>query len=320
MSATFPAAAPHMVLSHGAIPAERVPLLICGMFTPSYGAVAERLVRSLQALDLAYTLFEVPTVHNSISLKGSSDPVYTKANFIWHALERSHCPVLYLDVDCVVMRSPELIQRAVDRGHDFAILNWLAQDQNEAYVPIAAGAAAAGMSALPRYYQQSYHVDRATEEQLLCSGAVQLWNRTPASQALLAAWFGTILAQPTVSDDECLDFTFNNPSGSWRSALRHYWLPKSYARYPWWIFDEPVIDHPDIPYQGTERAQLSDPAGRKQYYPERAGPRTSAPFIPRDCVIDTQTGNIFRREAAQLVPTGKRWTQKLWPLTQPLPW
>ncbi len=314
----FPAAAPHMALRYGALPPIGASVLVCGMFTSPYWELAERLLRSLQAFDVPHALFEVPAVHDSISLKGSGDPVYTKANFIWHVLQQVSCPVLYLDVDCVVTRAPELIDRIAAAGHDFAIFNWLAQEKNDAYVPVAfADAPAAGA---PRYYQRSYSVDFATDQQLLCSGAAQFWRKTPAVAGLLGAWFATILAQPRVADDECLDFAFNNPSGEWHAALRPFWLPKAYARYPWWIFDEPVIDHPDIPFQGDGRTSLSDGQGRKHYYPERAAARKEPPYIPRDCVIDTRTGGILRQEAEQLVPTGERWTKGIWPLTQALPW
>jgi hypothetical protein len=320
MNSDLPAAPPNMTLRYGSVPPVAASALICGMFTPSYRELAERLVRSLRAFELPHAIFEVPAVHDSISLKGSADPVYTKANFIWHVLERTACPVLYLDVDCVVTRPPELIGRIAAAGHDFAIFNWLAQEQNDAYVPAPVPEAPGEPPAAPRYYQPSYHVDYATEQQLLCSGAAQFWRKTPAAVGLLGAWFATIRAQPRVADDECLDFAFNNPSGDWRTALRPFWLPKAYARYPWWIFDEPVIDHPDIPFQGDGRAALRDEAGRKHYYPERAAARKEAPFIPRDCVIDTKTGDILRRQAEQLVPTGERWTKGIWPLTQPLPW
>jgi len=308
-----------MSLRYGSVAPVSAPALICGMFTPSHRELAERLVRSLRAFELPHAIFEVPTVHDSISLKGRPDPVYTKANFIGYVLAQAPCPVLYLDVDCVVMHSPELIGRIAAAGHDFAIFNWLAQAQNDAYVPAPVPEAPGEVLTAPRYYQPSYHVDYATDQQLLCSGATQFWRKTPAAFGLLGAWFATILAQPRVADDECLDFAFNNPGGGWRAALRPFWLPKAYARYPWWIFDEPVIDHPDIPFQGDGRAVLADASGRKHYYPERASPRQEAPFIPRDCVIDTQTGNLLRRQGEHLVPTAERWTKGIWPLRS-IPW
>jgi hypothetical protein len=317
MSAEFPAAAPRMTLRYGSIPDGHDAPLICGMFTPSYALLAERLVGSLLPLGLPHAIFEVPTVHRSISPRGSDDPSYTKANFLWHVLGLANRAVLYLDVDCVVRRRPELVARLVAGGHDLATVNWLGPDRNDAYVPALLADNLRAPAALPRYYQHSYHVDFVTDEQLLCSGAVQLWGNTAAARGLLAAWFATIVVHPGVPDDECMNFTFNNPVGSWRAALRPSWLPKSYARYPWWIFDEPIIDHPDIPYQGAWN-DVADPAARRSFYPERAAVRTTVPFIPRDCVIDVRTGEIFQLKHQQLAPAGRRWQQGIWPLAQPL--
>ena len=316
MSAALPLAAPHMRLRYGSLSGAREAPLICGMFTPDYAALAERLVDSLQRLALAHAIFEVPTVHRSISSRGSEDPTYTKANFLWHVLTSIRGTVLYLDVDCVVRKTPELIARLACDGHDLATVNWLGPDRNDAYVPAPLPGNAEPDGAPPRYYQHAYHVDAVTDEQLLCSGAVQLWGDTEAARGLLQAWFSTIMAHPGVPDDECMNFTFNNPVGRWRAALRPYWLPKSYARYPWWIFDEPIIDHPDIPYQGAWR-DVADPLGRRSFYPERAPTRTTAPFIPRDCVIDVQTGALFQLDRQRLVPTGQCWTRPIWPLSQP---
>jgi hypothetical protein len=315
MSAMLPVAAPRLELRYGSLPGPEGPPSICAMFTPSYVSAAERLAHSLRDLSLAHALFEVPSVHRSISLHGSDDLTYTKANIMCRLLELTKRPVLYVDVDCVVRRHPELLFRLLQRGCDFAIRNWLSADPNDAYVPAHIAENADGASEPPRYYRHGYHVDYVGDEQLLCSGAVQLWGNTPAARGLLAAWFATIAAHPGVPDDECLNFTFNNPEG-WRAALQPSWLPPSYARYPWWIFDEPVIDHPDIPYQGAQRP-VRDPNGRRHFYPERSGVRTPAPHIPRDCVIDVRTGELLRFEQSQWRPVGQRWTRGVWPLTRP---
>jgi hypothetical protein len=317
VSEGFPLPAPRMTLRHGSPSRGHEAPLICGMFTPDYAALAARLVDSLQRLGLPHAIFEVPMVHRSISLKGSDDPTYTKANFLWHLLASTGRTVLYLDADVVVRKTPELVLRLAHSGHDLATVNWLGFDRNDAYVPSPHPANANANGAPPRYYQHAYHVDAMTDEQLLCSGAVQLWGNTDAARGLLHSWFATIVAHPGVGDDECMNFTFNNPTGPWRALLRPYWLPKSYVRYPWWIFDEPIIDHPDVPYQGTW-SDVVDPLGRRSFYPERAAVRTLEPFIPRDCVIDVQTGALFRLDEEQLVATGQRWPGPIWPLSQPL--
>jgi hypothetical protein len=303
-----------MTLRYGSLSRDGDMPLICAMFTPDYAVLAERLVGSLHRLGLAHALFEVPTVHRSISPRGSDDLTYTKANFLWHLLESTRSTLLYLDADCVVRRTPELIRHLTRAGHDLATVNWLGAERNDAYVPAWLPESTQPSDTPPRYYQHGFHVDAVSEEQLMCSGAVQLWGCTDAARGLLSAWFATVAAHPQVPDDESLNFAFNNPEGEWRAALRPFWLPKSYARYPWWIFDEPIIDHPDVPYQGETR-DLEDARGRRGFYPERAAVRTTEPFIPRDCVIDAETGALFRLDGEQLMPIGRFCHLPVWPLT-----
>jgi hypothetical protein len=300
-----------MVLRFGAMPAGDEPLVIAGMFTPSHIHTAERLVRSLRNLKLPHVIYEVPTIHRSISRKGSDDPVYAKSNFIWHVRELARRPVLYLDVDTVFRRSPKLIFELLQGGCDFAILNWMAQDNNDAYVPVPVTPAAGKKPPERRFFQFSHHINLSAQDQLICSGAAQLWGRSDAATALLSGWFETIVAQPGVPDDHCLDFAFNNRVGGWDGTLRPAWLPKSYARYAWWIFDEPVIDHPDFPADASGWAEIADPAGRLRLYTERATIRNVPPRIPRDCIIDTETGEVLRLQNQKYARIG-RIAQKLW--------
>lgn len=309
MSDQFPAIAPNMILRYGAIPKGNESFVICGMFTPSHDHFAKRLVASLSRLNLPHALFEVPAVHRSISTRGTSDPTYTKANFIWHVLELAKRPVLYLDVDCVIRQPPDLIYKLINDGHDFAILNWLALDSTDAYYPMVETLNDGNEATSDRYFMYSHHLNWATQEQLICSGAVHVWGRTSASAALLGGWHSTILTGPRVADDKCLDFAFNNQIGGWRNDLRPFWLPKPYARYAWWIFDEPIIDHPEIPNSG-DWAEIQDNTGRMGFYPERAAIRTTQPLVPRDCVIDTKTGLLLTNNQ-QMTVIG-RLTQKLW--------
>ena len=81
-------------------------------------------------------LQEVPTIHNSISASGSSDLRYTKANFIHSLLSRYGQPILYVDADCVFRSYPALIDEFLTGGTDFAIFNWAADPDNEAFFPI----------------------------------------------------------------------------------------------------------------------------------------------------------------------------------------
>jgi hypothetical protein len=311
MTTAFPAPPPNMTLHFGAMPSAGDPMLIVGMFTASHVATAQRLLASLRRFSLPHALFEVPIVHRSISPKGTPDLTYTKANFIWHAIQMVERPVLYLDVDTVIRHKPELIFRLIAEGHDFAILNWLAQDNNDAYMPVVLDPARGSKNPQTRFFRYSHHIDLLSNDQMVCSGAVELWGPTPAAAALLAGWHETIHAQPGVPDDQCLDFAFNNRIGGWQKTLRPYWLPKPYARYAWWIFDEPIIDHPDFPYSGTGQPEINDPSGRQRLYVDRAALRRTPPRIPRDCIIDTKTGELLRIQNKSLVPFGRA-PQKIW--------
>ena len=112
--------------------------LVASMYTASYADRAERLRASCEELELPYVLQEVPTIHNSISASGSSDPRYTKANFIHSLLSRYGQPILYVDADCVFRSYPTLIDEFLAGGTDFAIFNWAADPDNEAFFPIDA--------------------------------------------------------------------------------------------------------------------------------------------------------------------------------------
>jgi len=214
----------------------------------------------------------------------------------------SQRPVLYLDVDCVVRSAPKLIQRLIKGENDFAIMNWLAQDNTEAYVPIEIQYATGEKIRSDRFFQFSYSIGHEAQDQLICSGAVQFWCPTPAAENLLARWHATIIANPGVPDDKCLDFALNNPSGDLPMQLKPFWLPKAYARYAYWIFDEPVIDHPEFPSSGDDGAKLSESDGRKWFYPERARPKTEFPRIPRDCLVDVKMRQIVRYDGSHLTP------------------
>lgn len=311
MTTSFPAAVPEMTLRYGALPNSSDPVLVVGMFTASHVGTAQRLLASLRQFNLAHALFEVPTVHQSISPKGTPDRTYTKANFIWHAIELAKRPVLYLDIDTVIRRPPELILDLITKGHDFAILNWLTQDNNEAYVPLELNQAQNTKNSKNRFFRYSHQINLRSTDQMVCSGAVQLWGPTQAATALLAGWYETITEQPGVPDDQCLDFAFNNRVGGWETALQPYWLPKSYARYAWWIFDEPIIDHPEFPYSGANLPQIDESSGRQRLYVERTAQSQAPTRIPRDCIIDTKTGELrqFRNQA--LAPVG-RIPKKIW--------
>jgi len=112
---------------------------------------------------------------------------------------------------------------------------------------------------------------------------------------LLNAWFQTIQEFPGAPDDHCLDRAFNirRPMGrDWRWA----WLDKAYARYLWWIYVRPVIDHPQFPEKGDPAAAkiMGTADNSLRWNKERAELRTEGRLFPRDAIIDAEQRLILR--------------------------
>jgi len=210
------------------------PFIVCAMFTPDYRQRAELLAASLDRFQLAHAMFEVPQVHRSISPKGDGDLSVSKPRFIRFVLERFRKPVLYVDADMIFRKAPRKIAGLAKKKCDFAIYNWLADEMNDAWRPEPG-------TPLWKFF---FSVDLASQTQLMASGAVQLWNGTPAAFTLLADWELALRDHPRSEDDHCLDFAYNHGD---RTGLKPAWLPKSYCRYAFWIYADPVIDHPQFP-------------------------------------------------------------------------
>lgn len=259
----------------------KAPFVVCAMFTPGYRLKAERLAASLERLGLAHALFETPQIHRSISGRGSDDIAFAKPRFITDMLKRFGKPVLYADADVVFRQSPTLIGTLCADNIDFAIYNWLADAENDAWMP-------AGESGLWKFY---FAMDALSDSQLAASGAVQFWNDTKPAQALLAGWEAALTGFPGVQDDHCLDFAFNHAG----AGLRASWLPKEYARYAFWPYVDPMIDHPDFPQpQGGQFAAL----GMKRVDAAKITmpARKRHPF-PRDALIDTAKNLLVTPQA-----------------------
>ncbi|HMK86871.1 MAG TPA: hypothetical protein VK437_13010 [Steroidobacteraceae bacterium] len=273
--------------------AERLRYVIGAMMTANHADYGERLAASCRAHSLPLALFELPAVHRSISRNGSGDLRCTKANFANFLLHRYGCPVLYVDVDCRIVQHPERIERLIAERVDFAIFNWLAEEHTEAYVPVSVPYwdGVARRVSQDRFYQFSHSIDFASETQLLCSGLVQWYANTEAARGLLARWQEVIERSPGSADDKCLDFAFNNhPSG----AMKVHWLEKRYARYAWWIYERPVIDHPQQPYSGEGFVPIEEMDGRRRVYVESLERRQVPYVFPKDCLIDTETRKLYR--------------------------
>jgi hypothetical protein len=200
-----------------------IDFVVAAMFTASVRDRADRLKASLESTILNYVLYQVPSVHRSISANGSDDIALCKPNFIHRILEEMRRSVLYLDADTV-------------------IYNWYADPATDRYKPLRAEYD--GVETNNRFYKFSLAVDMFDPNQLVCSGAVQYYANTAGARNLLRSWLAAIHRYPDVADDESLDATFNFPT---TAPVTTAWLEKEYCRYPWWIHIRPVIDHPDGP-------------------------------------------------------------------------
>jgi hypothetical protein len=231
------------------------------MYTEHYAALANRLAKSLIAQNLPFAIYQVPTVHNSISAKGSTDLTYTKSQFIRSIMEKTKKNVVYIDCDCQIKKFPSLLFE-IQNHTDLAIFNWLSEEENNAYTPINPDHEENNI------YRNSHSINYTSKSQLICSGAVQLWSNKNSSFKLLELWQDTIEKNPGSADDCCLDYAFNNLNLKLdgNNIIKPYWLPKSYARYAWWIFTEPVIDHPQIPNMSTNWVEVKGANGEKRFY------------------------------------------------------
>jgi hypothetical protein len=297
---------------------ERPLFLVASMYTPSYRGLAERLAASLSRFGLPFALFEVSTVHRSISASGTADDAYTKANFVRFLLDTHGVPVLYLDCDCVVRSEPRLIRGLIEAGTEFAIYNWLADEHTDAFAPVKVlGADGEVVKPVERFFRFAQSVDAFSPTQLMCSGATQFYANTAASRALLDAWAAVIDAHPGVPDDPCLDvaFNFRLPAAQQPKSA---WLDKSYARYLYWIYARPVIDHPQFPAgRRPETAPCTPLPPGPRYRTEFAETRCDARLLPRDCLIDTQLKRLLRSQASRLQP-GRMEAVDIGPLLQEL--
>jgi len=277
------------------------PFLVGAMFTAGYAGKAERLAASCARFSLPHALHEVPTVHRSLSVNGSDDLRFTKANFVHHLLRTHNKPVLYLDADCEFISQPVLITELVKSRCDFAIYNWLADEYTDRFRPL-------NLDDPPyRYFCYAGSRDPYSTTQLMAAGLTQFYRNSLAARALLSRWHRTVAQFPGCGDDNCLNYTYNNlGKRDWlRWVLRSRWLPKEYARCMFWIYVEPVINHSDMPSRGSKFTPLQGVGGRKEVYWSVMENREVRLLFPRDCIIDTQEGMLCKLVDGNLIPIEK---------------
>jgi hypothetical protein len=248
----------------------------CAIFTPGYRDKAERLAESLKAFGIGHAIYETPIVHRSISPNGGDQIEASKPQFISKMLDEHTRPILYLDADVVVRDNPELINSLCKQGVDFATYNWLADSQNDTWHP---------HPRLRHLWKFFFTVNVASHTQLATSGAVQLWNQSTNMRGLLADWKAMLMRYPRAQDDQALDAAHN------RRPVKAFWLPKSYARYAFWLYEKPVLDHPGFPQQ-NDNGHFQDLGMDRFNRAETSTYTNEQPPFPRDVILDVVAGTM----------------------------
>jgi hypothetical protein len=292
-------------------PRRDLPFVVASMFTANVRPLADRLKFSLEKLQLNFVLYEVPTIHCSISTKGTDDITFCKPNFIRFVLSEHHSPILYVDADVVFRRMPDKVLEFVTQRIDFAAYNWLADAATDAYMPQTV--ACNGVSFSNRFYGFSHSVDDLDPAQLIVSGAVQYY--ASGADPLLRHWLETINRFPRVMDDQVLDYTYNFVLR--KRTLRTSWLPKGYCRYPWWIHVQPVLDHPEFPTIPDPTRTFKFASGIERFNLESTRVCRSAGPFPRDCLIDTYEKCLIRTDRGGAPVAVHRFATELWINGQP---
>lgn len=284
--------------------ASNAPFLVTSIFTKSYQEKAQRLADSLERFNMPYALFEVPAIHRSISSKGSDDIRYCKSHFITWALKHFDKPVLFIDSDCELRQPPDLIRDLTVGKFDFAIYNWFSDLMNDTWVPEPTLTEHKAPDGRPRYWHYSFNVDLFSPDQLLCSGCVQYWANSAPALRLLEAWERETVILGKVCDDEVLDHAFNLNLFD-KTGFRHFWLPKEYARYVWWIYVQPFINHPDLPVTFGQAGHF-DKMGSKRIDATRVVAAEKARPFPRKCIVDVVDQLLLIRDAGgNLIPAAR---------------
>ena len=263
---------------------------LVGIMSPPDGiGAAMRLLQSCKAYSLAVVLYEVPAVHSSVSMKGSGDLSCTKPSFVRFLLDKYRKPVLCIEPGFLIAQMPSRIHALVDEGIDFAVYNWLADEHNEAYAPVDVQLREGWSIVVTsgRYYRYSHRVHYYDPEQLMCGAGVMFWKDSDNARELLNGWQRMIERNPKCADDHSLDFVYNY-RGSALPTLKAAWLDKSYLRMGWWIYVNPVIDHPGIPATDVKTRESLEKREGVPRIVERRLKRTPDELIfPADCLVDT---------------------------------
>ena len=275
--------------------------LIVSFFTQNYKDKADRLINSLNNFNLNYKIFEIPTIHYSKSNKGSNDINYCMPMLIINILKQSKVPIIFLDCDLVLVKEPTLFYSLKKKNVDFAIYNWLDDSENDGYLPVKLKINTERGDIEKTYYINSVNIKLLNnpnkDEQLFSSGGVAYFSESRSSMNLLNEWLENIIKYPKAPDDQLLDYTFNY-SSTVRKNLKVEWLDKSYCRVYWWIFSQPIIDHP-----GHMAHRVNDNffkiTGKERFKIENTIKRNSSK-VSNKFMIDAKNKKILKVEKGKI--------------------
>ena len=242
--------------------------LIISFFTKNFISKAIRLANSLDQLNLNYKLFEIPEIHFSKSNKGTPNINYCMPKLILDVFKDTKIPLLYVDSDIVFKKRPDLIFSFPEKKIDFAIYNFIEDTDNEGYLPLKLNIKKNGKLVPKEFFVTKVSVPLLNSEnydkQMLTAGAVAYFSNSKEAINLLKTWLKNIKCFPRAVDDQTLDYTFNIVLNKKNKKLNVYWLPKNYCRYNFWIFTDPIINHPDeLTYRPEDN--FDDITGKKRY-------------------------------------------------------
>lgn len=269
--------------------------IVISFFTKSYKDKADKLINSLNKFNINYKVFEIPTIHYSKSNKGSDDINYCMPKLIMKALSSFRLPILFIDCDMEIVQKPELFYRLDEKKIDFAIYNWLEDNDNDGYLPLKLNINTSEGKIEKTYFINKVNVKLLNhsekEKQLFSSGAVAYFSNSDLSNKLLKDWYKNIEKYPQLPDDQILDYTFNFTFDK-KNKLKIEWLSKNYCRVYWWIFTKPIINHPDN-VSHREKDNFYKITGKKRFKIENTIKRETSK-IPSDLIIDIDEKKLLK--------------------------
>ena len=269
--------------------------IVVSFFTKNYKDKADKLINSLNKFNINYKVFEIPTIHYSKSNKGSDDINYCMPKLIMKTLSSFRLPILFIDCDMEIVQKPELFYRLDEKKIDFAIYNWLEDNDNDGYLPLKLNINSSEGKIEKTYFINKVNVKLLNhsekEKQLFSSGAVAYFSNSDLSNKLLKDWYKNIEKYPQLPDDQILDYTFNFTFDK-KNKLKIEWLSKNYCRVYWWIFTKPIINHPDN-VSHREKDNFYKITGKKRFKIENTIKRETSK-IPSDLLIDINEKKLLK--------------------------